>query len=205
MKIKEDDQARRQHLETVIHEMADAGLKNILKKRDQYQEYASRLAVNEAIARGIIRSDEDLNLPEYRIIVPKYTLFPVPESEEIRSRLIRSLSRSLMIAGAIPAFYGILKFTWEKYAEGAGLVSLGIIWIAMAWFIMEKYEKRLVWPMILLALVSLVYIIRIMLLFNSLKWTDYVIPAVLYLFLFYTLFYIRVILNKQQSDTKNKV
>ncbi len=126
----------------------------------------------------------------------KYTFFPCPENKNARIKLFRSLLRGIMIAGIIPVVYGIMKFPLREYVEGVALISLGAVWIGMAWFIMERHEKRLFVPMGILALLSMVYTGRILLLFKYPEWSDFLVPVVLYGVIFYFLLYARNLLRK---------
>lgn len=179
--------------------MPDAGVTEVLKMRDQYQRSAVDFAIREALRRGLIRSEEDLGDPEFRQEPAHFTLFPIPGKTETRTKLFRSLCRSLMITGAIPAFYGILKLTEHNYTEGTALISLGIIWIGTSWFLMERSEKKLIFPLPFLILISIPYVIRIMSWHASLKWIDYFIPLVVYGLIIYSLSYVHAILKKQPA------
>ena len=107
-----------------------------------------------------------------------------------------------MIPGLIPIIYGVTKFLLPKYAEGAGLISLGVIWIAMIWFVMERKEKRLILPLFLLALLSMIYAGRLLSFFKYLKVIDVLVPLVLYALIFYFLFYVLSLLRKLPSGDK---
>ncbi len=179
-----------------IRALSHGELVKALKMRKHYQPEAAEEAVREALRRGIIRSEEDLASPEFEEPVRKFSLFPCPEDAYGKSRLFRSLLRGLMGAGLIPLIYGIIKFLIPKYAEGAALISLGVIWIAMAWFIMERREKRLVLPMFILTLMSMAYVVRILFFFQFLKWIDVLVPAVLFALIIYFLFYVHSLLRR---------
>jgi hypothetical protein len=105
--------------------------------------------------------------------------------------------RSLMIVALIPAYFGVMKFGVSKYAEGAGLISLGVIWVAIAWFIMNRAERRLIYPMLLLTFLSMIYAGRICFAYQYLSWTDILFPIILFLFIVYALFYSYTLLRKQ--------
>lgn len=104
-----------------------------------------------------------------------------------------------MIAGLIPLVYGVMKFTLQKYAEGGGLVSMGIVWIALAWWIQDRQDKRALLPLSLLLLFALVYAVRILLLFSNPGWTDFLFPLVLFGLLSYFLLYVRSLLTRMAS------
>jgi hypothetical protein len=175
-------------------------LKLALIKRKGYEPEAEEIIVKEAMRRGLIQSEKDLELPEFNPRPGRFTLFPVPESEILGKKIINSLMRSLMIPGVIPVYFGILKFGIQKYPEGAGLICSGLIWILMALVVMMKSERRMLFPMFLLLLLSMVYGGRIMLAYSHLRWTDIFVPVVLYLFALYALFYTNFLLKGRQSE-----
>lgn len=182
-----------------IRSLSRDELVTVLKKRKHYQKEAADEAVREALRRGIIRSEEELESPEFEDPESRFTLFPCPENSDGRNRLFRSLLRGLMLAGLIPVIYGVSKFVIPKYAEGAGLISLGVIWIGMAWFIMERQEKRLILPMFLLIFMSMAYAVRLLFFFEYLKVIDLLVPIVLFVLIFYFLFYVRSLLRTSRG------
>lgn len=185
-----------------IRKLSDSELKTALKKRKLYQPEAAVMLVEEALLRGVIRSEQDLTLPEFETPPSKFTLFPVPDSVIAREKILKSLMRSIMLAAIIPVYQGIMKLTLDKYAEGIGLISLGMLWIALAWFIMEKKEQKLITPMVVLALLSVFYAGRILYYAGHLNWTDILIPVILWIFIFYALLYTRILFRSENNPGK---
>jgi hypothetical protein len=182
-------QDRKSRMEERLLGLSRDELMTALKKRKGYEPEAEEIIVREALRRGLIQSENDLDLPEFSPQSGRFTFFPVPESEVSRNRILKSLMRSLMIPGVIPIYFGILKFAIPKYPEGIGLICAGLIWISMALIVMLKSERRLLFPMFLLLLLSMVYGGRIMIAYSHLRWPDIFIPVVLYLFAFYSMYY----------------
>jgi hypothetical protein len=191
---------RKTRIEEKILGLSRDELMLALKKRKGYEPEAEEIIVKEALRRGMIQSENDLELPEYNLPKRHFTFFPVPESEVSRKKIISSLMRSLMIPGVIPIYFGILKFGIPKYPEGTALIFSGLIWISMALVVMLKSERRLLFPMFLLVLLSLVYGGRIMLAYSHLRWSDIFIPVVLYFFTFYALFYVHYLIRGKQGE-----
>ncbi len=179
-----------------IHGLTDADLVNVLRKRAHYQPVAVSEAIREALLRGIIRTEEDLTDQKFEELQGKFTLFPFSDKMDVRAKLFSSITRSLMIPGVIPVAFGVLKFTLAKYAEGTGLISLGMIWIGIAWGLMEKRDNRFFWILSGLALLSLLYVIRIFSHFQIVNWIDLLVVLVLYSALLYLMLYARVLLKK---------
>jgi hypothetical protein len=190
-----DAEDSREKMISHIRKLSDSELQTALKKRKLYQPEAAEQLVKEALLRGVIRNEQDLLLPEFEAPASKFSLFPVPDSLVTREKTIKSLMRTLMIAGIMPVYHGITKLTLDKYTEGIGLISLGVFWFALAWFIMEKKETKLITPMIILTLLSIVYAGRIMFYIGQLNWIDVLVPAVLWIFIFYALTFTRILLR----------
>jgi hypothetical protein len=201
MDKNQQPQDRKGRMEESILGLSRDELMIALKKRKGYEPEAEGIITREAIRRGLIQSKNDLELPEFNPRPRRFTLFPVPESDVSRNRILKSLMRSLMIPGVIPIYFGILKFAIPKYPEGIGLICAGAVWILMALIVMQKSERRLLFPMFLLLILSMLYGGRIMLAYSYLRWTDIFIPAVLCLFAFYSLFYANSLLRGKQTET----
>jgi len=196
MKPIENMEDFRSHLMESMKAMTNDELVTVLKRRKQYQPDAEVMAVNEALRRGLIQSEADLDTPAFSEPRPGFTLFPCPEEKEAADKLFKSLMRSLMIVGLIPVVFGVMKFMFPKHLEGTALISLGILWLAFAWFAMEKRLIRLLYPILVLTLLSMIYAARMLLVIKYLKWSDILIPVVLYMAIFYLIFYARSILRR---------
>jgi hypothetical protein len=192
----------RKDIESGILGLSKEELLTALKNRKGYEPEATEVIIREAIRRGLIDSEDDLLSPEFNPVPARFTFFPCPGSEMARNRIIKSLMRSLMIPGIIPVYFGIMKFGIPKYIEGAALVSLGAIWITMALFIMLRYERKLIYPMTLLLILSMIYAGRILLAHQYPTWTDIFIPVVLYLFAIYSLIYAFILLTVKKQEKK---
>jgi hypothetical protein len=188
------------HLLERMKVLTDNELKDVLKKRKQYQPDAEVIAVQEALRRGIIKTEDELETSAFNDPGTKFTIFPCPDDEASSNKLFRSLIRSLMIIGLIPIVFGVMKFTLAKYVEGTALIGLGILWIACAWVAMEKREGKFLYPILVLAFLSMIYAGRILMVIKSLRWIDIVIAAVLYLAIFYLIFYARSILGRKKAS-----
>lgn len=195
----DEDKDYREQLEKRFREMNDTDLREVLKKRKQYRQVAENLAIKEAIRRGIIQSENDLESPGFTDPGSRFSWFPSPDNPGSRNKLLRSLVRSLMIAGIIPVIMGIMKISLQKYAEGSGLAGLGLIWWALGWLLIKRRDKKIVWIMLSMALLSLLYVARLMNAYESLAWMDYLVFFAVYGVIFYSLLFILSILSIQRS------
>jgi len=173
----------------------------VLKKRKHYQPEAVEEAVKEALRRGIIKTEEEVESPEFDEPPGKFSLFPSPGSAEGRMRLFRSLLRGLMIPGLIPVINGVIKFQIPEYVEGVGFISLGVIWIALIWFVMERKENRIILPLFLLLLMAMGYTVRLLRWYQYLTLIDWLVPVGLFLLMIYFLLYVRFLLRTLAETT----
>ena len=178
-----------------MQEYSDEEILAILTKLKLYEPEAQKIAVDEAIRRKLIHSEQDLFSPGFRPAPSRFTLFPHPEKKESILKIIRSLSRALLIAGVIPVVFGILKFQVAKYAEGSALVLTGLVWITFMWMVDARQDRRFWSPLLVILLLSALYAGRILVLLKGLRTMDYVIPDTLFLLIFYALFYLRKLLD----------
>jgi hypothetical protein len=168
----------------------------ILRKRKSYEPEAARIATDEAIRRNLIHSEQDLFSTKFSEQPSSLTLFPCPEKLESRDKIIRSISRMLMLTGVIPAIFGVLKFPAGKYPEGIAMLAAGLLWIFASFMISSRHDKRYWPPLLVIGLLSAGYVTRMLLLVRGLRVMDYVIPAILFALVLYLLFFLRALLNK---------
>lgn len=176
------------------HEITD-----ILRKRKSYEPEAVRIATDEAIRRNLIHSEQDLFSDKYSDQPTSWTLFPCPENKETRDKIIRSMSRVLMLVGVIPAIYGVLKFQTGKYPEGVAIFVAGLLWVFAAFMIFSRKDRRFWAPILVVGFLGLVYVSRMFLLVKGLRVMDYVVPGILFLVVFYVLFFLRAMLIRQSE------
>jgi hypothetical protein len=191
-----NDQDFWERLAIKMSEYSDEEIISILRKHKLYEPKAQEIAIAEAIRRGIIHSEQDLFSENFRTEPSRFTLFPHPEKKETMLKIVRSMSRALLLAGVIPIVFGVLKFQVFKYAEGSALVFAGLIWITSAWLIFSRQEKKFLTPMLVIAILSAVYVARILFLLKGLKVMDYAVPSILFVVILYSLFYLRSLLRK---------
>lgn len=177
-----------------MEKYSDEELTEVLKKRKQYEKQAVYIAVEEAVKRGLIHSEQDLFSESFTDEPSRFSLFPCPDKLHIRMRTIRSIARTLLVVAAIPLVFGVLKFQVHRYVEGIAMVVAGLSWITASWMIYRKQEKKY-WPVLLLtAVLAGIYIARMLFLLKGLATMDYFIASALFLVLFYVLLYLRKLL-----------
>lgn len=174
-----------------IPEYSDKELIGILKKRDQYQKEAADLAIQEAIKRGLIHSEQDLFSEEYKSKPVTPSLFPEIEKEEIKNKIRKSIARGLLLAGMIPLVWGVIEMSRRSLIEGVLLVIPGLVWSYGAVKIMREYNDKMISVLFSMLILSLAYIVKVLLQLKGLKTMDFAIPIVLLLLISYGLIYLK--------------
>jgi hypothetical protein len=172
-------------------ELNNEQLIEVLKKRNLYQEAAAKQAIHEAIKRGIIHSEEDLFIPEFREKKLKRQLFPEIESEKIRNKVRRSISRGLFLSGSLPAILGVIRLTRGSQPEGILLLVFAAIWLGASVWLFRMFSRIALNALAGLSLLSLVYALKQLFLPSGYSIMDKFIVVMLYLLIAYGLTYIK--------------
>ena len=178
-----------------IPEYSDQEIIEILKKRDHYNPAVAQLAIDEAIKRGLINSESDLVAPEYRTEKLRFHLFPPIQKPESKDKVIRSLSRGILLAGIIPTIYGMMKFAENKLMESFLLVTMGGIWIASSALLMKSRKSYFVYIIMAMAMVSIVYVVLTFLRLKGIPFMDYFVALIVYCLIYYGLFYVKKLIS----------
>ncbi len=173
-----------------INKLADEGILDVLKKRDYYQSWAVEAALDEAIKRELIHSEEDLLSPEFRVEPLKPSLFPKIDRESNRARIRRSLGRSFLITGVLPLILGFTQINEGQKAEGTALLVFGISWIFVSSWIIRQMNRLALFVLSGLTLVSVFYVQNLFQEFRRLVFMDIFITAAMYLLILYGLFFL---------------
>ncbi len=172
---------------TKLNSYPNEEIVKILKKRNHYNKTAAQLAVEEAIKRGMIHSEQDLLHEKYRVQPMKGQLFPKVDKLELKVKIIKSLARAFVLVGAIPIVFGVLGILKGEILEPVIILLSGIIWISIALSLMKKRTGQFIQVLIVLAFGSLLYMINHFLKVNGLQILDVVFTSIFYLLLFYGL------------------
>lgn len=177
-------------INSIIQELEDEQLKDILKKRKLYQEQAADAAIREAIKREIISSEEDLHAPDYRHEPLKPKLFPLIENPKNKNKIRRSVSRGLLLAGLLPTVWGMVRLNAGFPLEGMLLVVYGLLWMGFSASLIRRFSMGAVRILFAFAVLSATYIARWLMLTPNIVFMDLFIIIVLYSLMAYGLFFI---------------
>lgn len=169
---------------------SDDKILEILHKRKHYQPEAADLAVQEAIKRGLIHSEQDLFAPEFQEKPLTFSIFPRIEDETTARKIRRSIARMLMLVGLIPIIYGIVKLSENLTPQNGAMVLLGVLWIYLSVEIFRKMNKNFVIILFFLLSASALYMTGIFMTSKNLIFMDIFAAAMFYLIFGYGLLFL---------------
>jgi hypothetical protein len=169
----------------IIANYSDEELRKVLKKRRLYQIEAAEFAVEEAIKRGIINSEQDLLAAEFQPEPRKYSLFPIIENDKIRGKFKKSIARSLLILVVLPLVWGSLKIIESQNMEGILILVFGVSWGLASFKLMHSVNMNLIYFMFAMLLIAVAYIVKIFVYSSSMQTFDIIVSALSVGFVFY--------------------
>ena len=177
-------------------ELDDTRIMEILRNQKDYQEAARNAAVQIAIERGLIHSEEDLLAQEFQTSRSTgRSIFPSISEEYHRNRLTGSIFRFLFIFSLLPLVYGAMQ-----YAKGAlTLAALGLI-AGVVWFLIVLMMKRtkksvLVFPLLTIVLIAAVFVGNTLAKANPVRFVDFLMLLIGVLLPVFFLLYIRKLID----------
>ena len=127
-----------------IPEYSDEQIIEALKLRDHYQPEAAKLAIDEALRRGIIHSEQDLLAEVYRCEPIKFSLFPNIKREKNQVKIRKSIARSLVVCSVFPITFGLIELNRNNFIEGSVVLFFGFIWLFCASQLIKAFNLILV-------------------------------------------------------------
>jgi hypothetical protein len=135
----------------------DGQVMEILRNHRNYQEPAVKAAVQIAVDRKLINSEQDLLAPEFQQAQSNgFTLFPEIADVYQRNKLIGSIFRFLYLLSLIPVVYGVLS-----YAKGEMDQVLAGVGAGLAWFLLCVLLNRLRKPFVFILLFCTLLLISV--------------------------------------------
>ena len=178
-------------LKEIFNKHSDEQILEILKKRDYYQAEAVKIAVDEAIERKLIHSEQDLFSPEFSTEPLKRKLIPDINLKKNKKRIRKSLGRSLLIAGVLPLIFGFVQYNNNQIIEGVVLLGFGLLWMFISSQLMRKGSKQNVLILLISTFLSMLYVVYLFAKSKALIFMDVFIVVLIYLLIFYGLLFIR--------------
>lgn len=180
MMEKSNDENPVPEFKKIIAGYSDDEIRKVLKKRKLYQREAADFAIQEAIRRGIIYSEQDLFAKEYKDEPEKFSIFPNIENEKTSTKFKTSISRSLLILGSLPVVWGVIKILGGHSLEGIFIFIFGAAWSFTSFQLMRLANPnfKLIIFLFIMAVIAAGYIIRNFVVSKSLTSIDILITAI---------------------------
>ncbi len=190
MRGKSTEKERNRDFRILIPEYDDNQIIEILKKRNHYQQEAYELALNEAIKRGIIHTEQDLLGEDFRVKPMIYSFFPSMDRAHQMDKTRKSISRALIITGIFPVIWGFIRMKEELKLEGSVLILMGILWIFLSVRVFQEIKKNLIYSLLAILALSALYITKIFTGLKEIIFMDIFIVAIFYVLIIYGLLYL---------------
>lgn len=182
---KSNDEISNREFEGIIAGYNDDELRKVLKKRKLYQKEAADFAIVEAIRRGIIYSEQDLFASEFKHEPEKFSIFPTIENEKARTKFIKSITRSLLIIGAVPMVWGSVRFFEAQSLEGILIFIFGAAWSITSFQLMRSLNIKLIYFMFVLLILLVAYLVKTLISYRSINAMDIIVSIVSVGFIIY--------------------
>lgn len=176
---------------SLIPEYSDDEIIRILKKRKHYQKEAAELAIEEAIKRKLIHSEQDLFSDSFKDEPLSSSMFPSIMREETKNRIRKSIARGLILLGSLPTVWGVLNISEGTIPEGILLIFLGTSWIYASAKLMRTISLPMVNVLFIILFASVIYNVKLFFEIKNPGAMDFVIPIVLSALVAYGLLFLR--------------
>lgn len=173
-----------------IPNYSDEKLIEVLKLRDHYQPEAAKLAIREALKRGIIHSEQDLFSEEYRCEEIQFSLFPKIRNDRNRIKIRRSIARSLVIFSVLPVVYGLIEMKTRDSWEGAAILLFGLLWLFCSAQLVKAFHKIFVSCLMAGTVLVILYIVYRLVAAGQFIFMDFFLVIVLAGLIFYGLLFL---------------
>lgn len=191
MAEKSSDEISKREFELIIGAYTDDELIKVLKKRNQYQQEAAQFAVQEAIRRKLIYSEQDLFAKAFNPEPERFSVFPTIENEKARTKYRKSITRFLIIIGIIPMVLGGIEIIDGQSLKGVLMVVFGAAWSIASYRLMRTSNMKLIYLIFLLLLILAVYIVVTFVSIRFVNAMDMVVAAVAVSLIFYLIGFLR--------------
>lgn len=175
----------------LIPESSDNEILSILKKRKHYEKEAAQLAIEEAIKRGLIHSEQDLFSDSFKDEPLKSSIFPTINRERNKKKIRKSIARGLILLGSVPTVWGLLNISEGTIPEGILLVFLGASWIYASVKLLRSISLPMLNVLFLILFASILYNVKLFFEMQNPGAMDFAIPIVLSGLVAYGLLFLR--------------
>ena len=199
--IREDQQSSTDKFAERYSRLSDEEIITILKKRNLYQPAAAKAAVDEAIKRGIIYSEQDLFSNHFKPHQLKFSFFPLPDDINVKTKLRKSLTRILFFTGLLPLIEGIFKIIQHENGKAILMIAAAFVWTALAWGFHKTGRAIFYFALLAFVFVATSYLTGYLLNRNRLPFMDIFVAVILIGIVAYLITYLYFLVkNKNEKQ-----
>lgn len=177
---------------------SDEEIIQILKRRTYYIPEAANLAIEEAIKRGIIHSEQDLFADEYNVEELSFAWFPRIHDLFTRAKVRRSIARNLVVAGVVPLVFGMVEMNRGEHLEGSLILVFGLIWMFFSAHLNRNYQKSFVLVLLGCEIIGFAYLFFRLLQPPAKPFLDFFITGAIFILITYGLLYLVFMRHSKQ-------
>ena len=197
MKEKSNIKNADNDFEKIIGSYSDDELRKVLKKRKLYRKEAADFAIQEAIRREIIYSEQDLFASEFKHETEKFSLFPAIENQKAKNKYIRSITRSFIVIGVIPLLLGGIRIFGSMGTEPILMFIWGATWSIVSFRLYQSVNIKLVYLLMFLLVLVSGYMVKVFAMQKSIYTMDILVTVLAVGFIWYLTGFLKKLLNKQ--------
>ena len=177
-------------------QLSDPEILEILKLRNGYQPKAANAAIQEAISRGIIKSEQDLFSEEYRNQENRSGFFfPSIQNTQQKEKILSSIHRIIYILGIIPLVFAGLDYSHGNIIRPVILAGIAFCWWVLNFRLSKTKNKIILDIMLVILIVAFGYSFFLIYNLKSPPVMDFVVVSITFLTSLYCLLFSRSILK----------
>ena len=179
-------------------QLGDEEIREILLKRKSYQAEAARAAIQEAISRGILKSEQDLFSEEYNI-PENWTgiFFPFLPKPEQRKKTLAALHRIYFVLGLIPVALAWMKYSGANLLQSFLFIVVGLVWMFLNFRLSKTKSIRVLHLMLAGIILASGYALYSVLVMKAPEMMDFAVVVIAFGVSFYCLLFVRSILKSE--------
>ncbi len=179
---------------------SDEQLMEVLKNKKDYQELAVSVAIELAVERGLIKSEQDLFGGEFnkqKSGTP--AIFPALEQPGQREKVFKSLMRVVYFITLFPVIYAALSYADGKTGQVFFYGTTAVIWAAMAVLLDQKRKVVYCYGLFVFFILIIAYHLYSILPVFKPSLIDWVIWGISTLLVFYVIGYAHALIKRSQG------
>jgi hypothetical protein len=142
MSFESNDNSDVNSYEYKLTKVSNDEIISILRYREHFQPNAVKAAIKEALNRGIIQSVDELDNDEFKPQqMPPRSMFPLANTLNHNTLLLRSLCRIFYGFGLIPIVYGLIRYSVLGLIISSIAFISGLLILYVAYQLNKTYKS----------------------------------------------------------------